>query len=321
MRIPFLLSLFFASTAACASPVPASLREELQVAEKALAKKDYEQAHREYAAHADENPLAQFVLGLFESSGWGRPVDPVQACAWFDKAAQRQVPAAEHFLGDCFARGTGRAVDAGAAERWYLKAAASGIPYALCSAGGMYIAGTIVDKDVRRGLNLCTQAAQAESVPAMRRLADHYREGTQVPQDLAAARYWYQQAAERHDHEAQYRLGLMLNEGQGGQSNPALALSWFEHAAREGYAPAYLPVAVLYANAAPDPGTGALAPDTLAKIYVWNAVAKRSAPREDGARAQIARIETLVMAVLPLQWKDDLDRQVAEHLAKYPAPS
>jgi TPR repeat protein len=321
VRVPVLLCLIFASAVACASPLPESLRKELQAAEKALAKKDYAQAHREYAAHADDNPLAQFVLGVFERSGWGRPADPVQACAWFEKAAQRQVPAAEHFLGDCFAEGTGRAADAAAAERWYRKAAASGIPYALCSAGEMHIAGTLVAKDVRRGLGLCTQAAQAESVPAMRRLADLYRDGTQVPQDLAAARYWYQQAAERHDHVAQHRLGLMLSGGQGGDANPSLALSWFEHAAREGYAPAYLPVAVLYANAPPDPATGVPAPDILARIYVWNAVAKGSAPREEGERAQIARIEALVLAALPPQWRADLDRQVAEHLAKYPAPS
>ncbi|MHA0111170.1 tetratricopeptide repeat protein, partial [Klebsiella pneumoniae] len=88
-------------------------------------------------------------------------------------------------------------------------------------------------------------AAQADSSPAMLRLGDYFREGRQVPQDLERARYWYQQAAERHNLAAQFHLGLMLSQGEGGQADPRLALFWLERAASEGYAPAYLPVAVL----------------------------------------------------------------------------
>lgn len=289
---------------------------ELQSAQRALAAGEYKQAYALYARRAAENPLAQFTLGLFHREGWGRPVDPAAACGWFEKAAHLNIPAAQQFFGDCLAGGIGREADGEGALTWYRKAAASGIPYALCSAGILYIEGTGMDKDAKRGLALCAQAAQAESVPAMTRLADYYREGTSVPRDLAAARSWYQRAAERHNREAQFRLGLMLAEGQGGDPDLASALFWLETAAGEGYAPAYLPTAILYANARPDPNTGVLAPEHLAKIYLWNSAAKaRTADRAQLDR--IAQIEELVLKVMPESWRPGLDRQVAEHLAKH----
>jgi hypothetical protein len=82
------------------------------------------------------------------------------------------------------------------------------------------------------------------------------------------------------------------------------------------YAPAYLPTAELYANAPADPKTGALAPEHLAKVYMWNSAAK--ARTTDPAQlTEINRIEGLVLQVMPATWRPDLDKRVAEHLAKY----
>lgn len=294
------------------------LDAELQPAQQALAAGDHKKAYALYARHAVKNPLAQFSLGLFHRNGWGRPADPAAACGWFEKAARQSIPAAQQFFGDCLARGIGRNIDGEAAVAWYRKAAANGIAYALCSAGGVYIEGKAVQKDVRLGLELCTQAAQADSPPAMLRLADYYREGIEVPQDLAAARHWYRQAAERHVREAQYRLGVMLGEGQGGAPDLPAALFWLETAASEGYAPAYLPTAILYANAEVMPETGALRPEHLAKIYLWNSAAK-SRTVDPSQLAEVERIEKMVLSVMPPSWRPDLDRKVAEHLAKYEA--
>ncbi len=289
----------------------------LQPAQKALASGDYKRAYVQYSRFAAKNPLAQFTLALFHQNGWGRAVNEAEACRWFEKAAQGKVPTAQHFFGDCLAQGKGRPADGKAALVWYRKAAANGHFISLCSAADLYIKGLGVDKDVAQGLSLCAQAAQAESPPAMLKLADYYREGTDVPQDLAAARYWYQQAAERHSHEAQYRLGVMLSEGQGGAPDLSHALFWLETAAGEGYAPAYLPTAILYANAEVSPETGALKPEHLAKIYLWNSAAK-ARTTDPVQLAEIARIETMVQAVMPPTWRAELDRKVAEHLAKYP---
>ncbi|WP_226935595.1 tetratricopeptide repeat protein [Janthinobacterium sp. GW458P] len=301
-----------------AGAAPRDLSTELKRADKALAAEDYGLAYKEYARVAARNPLAQFNLGLIEREGWGRARNGAAACGWFGKAAQGNIPAAQQFFGDCLAVGIGQAADGKAAEAWYRKAAQAGIAYALCSAGQLYIGGQAVGKDVGHGLGLCAQAAQAGSVPAMLRIADYYKDGKDVPQDLAAARHWYRQAAEHREHQAQYRLGVMLAQGEGGDVNLALALSWLEHAASEGYAPAYLPVAILYANSAPDPATGALTPASLAKIYMWNSAAKATT-KNTAELAEIERIAQLVDQVMPAQWKPALDRRVAEHLGRFSA--
>lgn len=310
---------------AAAQPAVRNLRAELGPAERALAAADYRAAHAAYARHAGRNPLAQFTLGLFEQQGWGRRPDPVAACAWFERAAHGHIPAARQFLGDCLARGIGRAVDGPAAVQWYRKAAAAGLAWADCAAGTLYIEGKVVPKDVTQGLALCTAAAQAESTPAMLRLADYYREGSQVPANPRLARFWYGQAAQRHHHEAQLRLGVMLSEGAGGDADVAQARFWLEHAAMEGYAPAYLPTAILYANAPVDPATGALAPDDLAKVYMWNRAARAGIGATNNCSncaaqlADIARIDAMVMAVMPPAWQPVLDRRVADHLATFAA--
>jgi hypothetical protein len=312
---------FFSSTILAASVYVATtvaakdLRAELTLADRALAAQDYPAAYRAYAHHAPRNALAQFNLGLFELHGWGRPANPAAACAWFDKAAQRNIPAAQQFLGDCLAQGIGRAVDGPAALQWYARAAAAGIAAAGCSAGELYLAGRVVRRDVAQGLALCTQAAQAESVPAMLKLADHYR-NSHDHLHLHLARFWYDQAAQRHSHVAQWRLGLMQSAGEGGAPDVAQARFWLEHAAMEGYAPAYLPTAILYANAPLDPATGALAPADLAKVYIWNQAARATTP-DPIQQAEIARIDAMVLAVMPPPWRADLDRKVAAHLARF----
>jgi TPR repeat protein len=310
----FFSSAILAASVYVATTVAAKdLRAELAPADRALAAQDYPAAYRAYAHHAGHNPLAQFNLGLFEQQGWGRPADPAAACAWFDKAAQRNIPAAQQFLGDCLAQGIGRAVDGTAALHWYAKAAAAGIAAASCSAGELYLAGQVVPRDVAQGLALCTQAAQAESMPAMLKLADYY---SNSHDHLPLARFWYDQAAQRHSQVAQWRLGLMQSAGEGGAPDVAQARFWLEHAAMEGYAPAYLPTAILYANAPLDPVTGALAPADLAKVYMWNQAARATTP-DPIQLAGIARIDAMVLAVMPPPWQAGLDRKVAAHLARF----
>ena len=325
MRAPALgaLLLLFALTPARAAPT--DLRAALAPAERALAARQYAPAYRAYRRHAATNALAQFNLGLFEQHGWGRPADPVAACAWFAQAAHGQIPAAQQFFGDCLARGIGRAVDGPAAVAWYRKAAAAGIAVADCAAGELYLAGVVVTGDTARGLALCSAAAQAGSLPAMLRLAHYYQgqgqaegqaEGQASP---APARFWYLQAAQHHQAGAQFALGLMLAAGEGGPADLAQARFWLEHAAMQGYAPAYLATAILYANAPTDPGTGALEPNDLARVYMWNRAA-RARTSHPAQLADIDRIDALVMAVMPAQWQAELDQRVAAHLAQYRAP-
>lgn len=293
----------------------ANLRASLVAADAALAAQDYPAAYAAYARLAADNPLAQFNLGLIEQQGWGRPADPVAACGWFEQAAQHAIPAAQQFWGDCLAGGVTGAPDGPAALAWFEKAAASGIAGALCAAGELYIQGALVPRDVKHGLALCTAAAQQESLPAMLKLADYY----ETTKDLSLARFWTSQAAQRHSLAAQWRLGIMLSEGLGGAADAAQARFWFETAAMAGYAPAYLPAAILYANAPTNASTGALEPADLARVYMWNQAA-RARTTNPQQLAEIARIDALISAVMPAQWRPGLDRKVASHLARFTAP-
>lgn len=316
IRIVSTLVLLLATAAGVQAAKPADFSAELQPAQQVLASGDYKRAYMLYARRAAHNPLAQFMLGLFYKNGWDRPVDEAVGCRWFEKSAQRKIPAAQHYLGDCLTQGAHRRADPTAALALYLDAAAGGHLISLCSAADLYIKGIGVGKDAKRGLELCTQVAQAGSPPAMIKMANYYREGADVAQDLAAARSWYQQAAERHSPEGQYRLGVMLSEGLGGDPDLNAALYWLETAASEGYAPAYLPTAILYANAEVDPASGVLKPEHLAKIYLWNSVAKISTV--DPVQIEtIARIDAMLQAVMPAAWRPRLDQQIADHLAKF----
>lgn len=318
MKSSFLRFFILAAIPALSSAksVVDDLQGELKIANKALADRNYSLAFAEYKRHSEGNALAQFSLGLIEQNGWGRSPDAIAACKWFSRAAHNGIPAAQQFFGNCLAQGIGNPVDGPAAIRWYQAAADQGLASAACDAGRLLIAGKVVSQDVAQGLALCTGAAQAESTPAMMSLAAMYSEGDIVAQDLTLARFWYTEAAERRVLEAQFRLGLMLSEGIGGDADLAKARFWLEHAAAEGYAPAYLPTAILYANAPLDPKTGALSPADLAKIYMWNSAAK--AITQDPAQlAEISRIEALTLKVMPPQWKPDLDQRVAAHLKKF----
>jgi len=309
-----LLSLASPWSALAAKPIDGGA--ELKSAQAALASGDYQTAYARYLRMEKRNPLSQFMIGLFHQNGWGRAKSPATACVWFEKAAQKHVPTAEHYWGDCLAQGIGRAADVPAALAWYDQAASHGHLISWCAAADYYIQGKGVEKDVAKGIDLCVQAARANSPPAMLKLARYYQDDRDVPQNLAAARGWYQEAAQRHVGEAQYRLGLMLARGEGGEPDLNAALFWLETAASEGYALAYLPTAQLYANAPLVADTGVLAPEHLAKVYLWTSAAKARA----GDGSQLAEAEKLaaqVLAVMPAAWRPDLDKQVAMHVAKY----
>lgn len=288
----------------------------LMPAQAALARGNFNEAYSLYLQEADWNPLAQFTLGQFHQNGWGRAKDPAAACRWYERAAQRQIPGAEFFWGDCLAQGLGQPADIPAAINWYDKAASHGAVLAWCSAADYYIRGKGVAKDTAKGLALCTQAAKGNSPPAMLKLARYYQDGQILAQDLAAARYWYEQAAQIHVNEAQYELGLMLVNGEGGAADAKAGLLWLETAASEGYAPAYLATAMLYAQAPREKDTGMLAPEYLAKVYLWTKAAKARSNNSE-QRAQAENLEAQVLAVMPASWRPALDKQVAEHLSKY----
>lgn len=284
----------------------------------ALSAGNYGKAFALYSRSAQEedNPLAQFFVGLFYKNGWGRQADPVTACQWFGKAAEGGIPVAQHFYGECLEEGIGCPADPSSAAVWYEKAAEGGHHISYCYLAELYMAGRGVAKDPAKAIELCGRSAGQGSPQAQVRLGRFYLEGDESVRDYAAAFRWFAAAEQKNVPEAQYYMGYLLDRGLVITDPPQSARVYFERAAAQGYAPAYFPTGRLYFNAPVDPQTKALPADDLAKAYLWlSAAVQRSQNREEAAAS--AQMLEQIRNVMPKAWAPELDAKVAEHVSKY----
>jgi len=303
--------ILWLAPALCADDLAAPLA----AAQAALRQGDYAKAYAETRriAATQDNPLAQFQVGLFYRLGWGRPVDPAQACRWFEQAAIGEIPLAQHYLAECLVAGTHRPADPATAAKWYDRAARNGHVLSLCSLAELYVSGTGVPRDPAAAIALCRQAAAQGLTPAMFRLGQLLLED-----DPAAARGWFAQAAERGMAQAQYQLGVIHRDGLGRPADIETARYWFESAAAQGYGPAYWPTAQLYLQTPADPASGKLPAAALAKAYLWLAATVERAARPEERAQATARLAEL-QQIMPATWKPALDAKVARHLAEQAA--
>ena len=294
------------------------LNAPLAAAQALLANGEHAAAYARFLRHAETgNALAAFSVGLFHQSGWGRPVDRAEACAWFGRAAKGDIPAAAHFFADCLLQGHGGDADPAGAAQWYGRAAALGHHGSLCALADLHMTGTGVARDPRRGLALCRQAAELGSVPAAGRTGRYLLEGDDSIRDAVAARAWFETAA-TGSPEAQFHLGRMHRDGLGVEISPQQARYWFESAASRGYVPAYFPTAQSYLQPFGDLTRVRPPAEILAKGYMWlRATELRS--RTDEERAAATAWLTRVRAVMPETWRPTLEARVAAHLEEHPA--
>lgn len=299
------------------SAEPRDLAAELGPAKDALAAGDYETAYNQYRYFADEkgNPLAQFSVALFHDLGWGKPVEPVIACQWYERSASGEIPQAQVRLADCLLNGVHRTADPTAAAAWYRRAADNGMPTALCELGKLYIAGHGVVKDSQRGLDLCRQAAELGNATAMIQLGQFYLHGDDEMRDVDQAFEWFSHAASSNSVEGMYFLATMMQDGHGPHATTEAARFWFESAAAEGYVPAYFRTAEMYYLAEGDPETGLIASDDLAKLYMWLQVTVQ----RSGSEIELTKAKNMlaeVVKVIPESWMAALDEKVESHLVE-----
>ena len=317
LRPPWLASLLLTGAlcfVGAASPCAAEdLSAELKAAQQFLDIGDFAHAYEEYLKLAQTNPLAQFSLGLFHQFGWGRQIDRVAACHWQEKAAAGKIPAAQHFLAECLRHGIHRDTNLKAAAQWYDAAIRLGYIGSLCPLAELYIGGTGVPKNSGKGLALCQQAAEKGVLSAQVRLGRFYVEEGEI-RDYRKGLHWFNVAANANSAEGQYNFARMLENGWGRAADIASARNWYEASAGQGYLPAYLPAARLYAQAPIDPASGLLPASDLAKAYMWSAAAEK---RLQGAEQSKARtLLTKMLELMPTAWRPDLDRKIAEHLER-----
>lgn len=294
---------------------------ELRRAEKLLAAEKYQQAYQEYIRIAEKgsNPIAIVTVALFHELGWGRKVDKVEACQWFEKAAALDVPLAVNNLANCIENSIHQDKDYALAAQLYQKAADLGYHLAFCHLGDLYLHGKGVEQNTEKGLEFCERSASKGSVPAMLRIAD-FNLALNTVSSNAAALNWYSVAASYQSAPAQFGLGKMLLNGQGIGQDPLEAREWFEKAAAQGFQPAYYETALLYYRAPKDPATGLWTENDLAKSYLWiSAALKRS--ENKAFSEQLNTMLDDVKAVMPLTWEADLKQKLEAHLLQFPAVS
>jgi len=304
--------IFMADTAQASSSI------ELRRANKLLAAKKYQEAYQEYIRIAEKgrNPIAIVTVALFHELGWGRKVDNVQACQWYEKAAELDVPLAVNNLAKCIENNIYQDQDYARAAQLYQKAADLGYHLALCHLGELYLHGKGLEQNSEKGLQLCEQAALKGSVPAMLNIADFNLALNTTRANLSAL-HWYSVAASYQSAPAQFSLGTMLLEGQGIAQDPLEAREWFEKAAAQGFQPAYYQTARLYYGAPKDPATGLWTEHDLAKSYLWiSAALKRS--KNQALSKELNTMLNNVKAGMPPTWEANLTQKLETHLAQFP---
>ena len=136
---------------------------------------DYDTALQMWLPLAQENdPRAQFNVGLMYGQGRGVPQNYVKSVEWFRKAAERGLPNAQAFLGEAYRSGVGVARDYGKAALWLENAARGG------------------------------------DTLGMMKLAQLYAEGNGVAKDIKQANAWMMAAAGAGNAQAQYFIGLLF---------------------------------------------------------------------------------------------------------------
>jgi len=99
------------------------------------------------------DPWAQLNLGAaFDHGAGGFPLDPVQAVAWYRRAAEAGLAEAQFNLAHCLATGNGAPRDDAKALRWMLLAAEQDLASAQYLAGVMLAEGMGTTKDTRRAI-------------------------------------------------------------------------------------------------------------------------------------------------------------------------
>ncbi len=296
--------------------VMADAQRQLQRAQKSLAEGDYRTAYEQF--EQIDHPLADFTIALMYDLGMGRPGDRAEACRWYEKAAEGDIPTGLVRHAECLIDGVRGAPNPAQAAEWYGRALQQGNFQAGCALGQLHMLGQGVPLDKPRALRLCSEAAGAGSPQAMLQLARWFASEDEDIHDEQQALTWYHAAATKQVAEAQHALGMMILAGRVEELAPPQALGWLEGAATQGYAASYLPLAVIYWHNRSEASPESPPAQDLAKSYLWASAARRAAA-DAMTREEAATLLSQIDALMPETWKPELNEKVAAHLAEHHA--
>ncbi len=191
-----------------------------------------------FASRADAQDANLYIGELYER-GEGVLASPVDAVAWYRRAALKGHLEAQFRLGRLYFRG-GRHFGF---DRWLQGPVRDCPEFADRVTSAFFPEGHELAPDAAAAVEWLTRAAEADHPVAAALLGLVLLEGKGVELDPAAARRWLTQAVQHGEPTAQFSLGEMHYRGMGVEVNHALGADWYEKAAANGHSGGQLAMA------------------------------------------------------------------------------
>ena len=182
-------------------------------------------------------PAPAKKLGSGSGTGPGlanAPQDPAKLAAWLQDRVKNNDPVAEYRLGVLYALGQGVKQDYGQAAQLFQAAADGGVAEAQYNIAVMYSEGMGVQRDPTQAVKWYQKAAAQGNPNAAFNLGVAYSNGAGVTQDIQEAARWFGRAASAGVVNAQFNLGLLYERGEGVPQSPVEAYAWYAAAASRG---------------------------------------------------------------------------------------
>ena len=210
------------------------------------------EAARWFQQAADASfPLAMVNLGILLSQGaQGVPADPDKAQFLVRSAAEEGFAPAQAIMGKQAEKEGKDGGDPVEARAWYEKAAAQENAEALLALARFHDAGIGGPRDPVKGFESCRRAAVAGSALAMNEVGVRYQKGLGVPVDPTNAIGWFTVAGQRGLAAAQVNLGNCFEVGNGVLPDLTLARLHYTAAARQQFGPAQFLLAQMFERGA-----------------------------------------------------------------------
>jgi serine/threonine-protein kinase len=184
------------------------------------------------AAEGGDATAMRLLAGMYDR-GNGVAQDPVQAVAWYRRAAPNDAEA-QFQLSRLYEIGRGTPRDPAANITALREAAARGHQQAILTLASRLEGGAGMNRDYNEAAIWYQRAANAGSATAMLKLADWSSRGRGVTRDEAQGVEWYRRAAEAGSSEGAWMAARAYLEGRGVAANQELGMTLLRQAARAG---------------------------------------------------------------------------------------
>ncbi|NJO92022.1 MAG: sel1 repeat family protein [Chloroflexia bacterium] len=194
----------------------------------------------------ENDPIAQYNLGLVYYNGEGVPVDKKQALKWFMKSANQGQAEACFYLGLMNRNGEKVKADKKQAFYWFNKGANLGDAYSQHELARMYWegSGTVTNKE-KAAFGTKKVLHKVICYPNI-----IWERCTTVEMELLQTHYghlsFFRKSAQQGYMSSQYYLGYMYFYGQGTEMDRMEALYWYKKSAEQGHMIAQSFLGVMY---------------------------------------------------------------------------